>query len=229
VRGLITAIIDVSSSATLGQRIVTLTASDGGRSQCSCFEVKANLPLPSSTNPGAVVQGVKDFKLRVNGSNFAPGAVVSFSGDGKVTATAYPGNSVGTIYVSLNIASDALPGPRDIIVRNPDGSSGSCSNCFTVNPAPVIGRITPPQEPQGATHQTLQIFGAGFLDARPVVSFSGDGITVHRATPVNAGLIQVEISVSPTASTTARIVRIAGSDGSVSECGNCFSVSAGPV
>jgi hypothetical protein len=121
--------------------------------------------LPTSGNQGETISN-----FTVNGSNFQPGAIVSFSGDAGVSlrsVTIAPSQIVG----NLNIAIIAAVGSRDITVTNPDGQKVTMTSAFTVNAAsapsqPVItisptaltfGSVTP----RGSQTQTLTITNSG--------------------------------------------------------------------
>ncbi len=87
-------------------------------------------PAVSSCDPNS--GGRKDkLDVSVFGVDFQNGATVDF-GDGiAVRGVTFVGP--GQLVVSLRIGPRAARGPRDVTVTNPDGQSGTCAACFTVN------------------------------------------------------------------------------------------------
>jgi photosystem II stability/assembly factor-like uncharacterized protein len=85
-------------------------------------------------NPTSGIQGQTIPNFTVNGSNFQPGATLSFSGDAGIFVNS---STITTTQVSasISIAIFATTGPREVIVTNPDGQSASTG--FTVIAAPL--------------------------------------------------------------------------------------------
>ncbi len=87
----------------------------------------------TSVNPAAGKQG-ETLELTIFGANFHNGATVSFSGTGISVNSVSLVNS-SRIKANISIATNAAAGPRDVIVRNPDGQQALGPGVFTVEEA----------------------------------------------------------------------------------------------
>jgi hypothetical protein len=128
-------------------------------------------PTVSSVSPnsGSVSGGTT---LTIVGTNFAPGATVSFAG---TVATDV------TVVSSTSITATTPPqaaGAVSVRVTNPDSQSSTLANGYTYtspNPAPALTAITPNAGPaSGGTGVTIT--GANFLTGA-TVSFAGTAAT----------------------------------------------------
>ena len=155
-------------------------------------------PIIQSITPQQVSAGASGFTLSVVGSNFLPGATVSF-GSASLAAT-WQSSSELTAGVPSSLVTSA--GTFQVSVTNP-GTSSTPSNSkpFTVaanNPVPTITLpLVPSSLPAGSAAQTLTINGTGFLTSS-TVTFNG---TDHAAAYVNA--TQLTISLTSADLTTA--------------------------
>ena len=129
--------VDTAASAPLGVRDVTVTDPGNGVGTCTgCLTVAAG-PTVTSTSPVSRGGGAVNQVVGINGTNFAPGAVASFSGAGiTVTNTAYV--SPIRVNATISIAGGSAIGTRAVSVTNTDGGVGSCAACFTVNKTPNV-------------------------------------------------------------------------------------------
>jgi len=91
------------------------------------------VPTISSLTPSNGAQGAS-LAVTVTGSNFQPGATVSFGADVTVTSTTVFSST--QVSVALSIAATAATGPRDVTVTNPDGQAGILTGGFTVMAPP---------------------------------------------------------------------------------------------
>ena len=155
-------------------------------------------PIIQSITPQQVSAGASGFTLSVVGSNFLPGATVSF-GSASLAAT-WQSSSELTAGVPSSLVTSA--GTFQVSVTNP-GTSSTPSNSkpFTVaanNPVPTITLpLVPSSLPAGSPTQTLTINGTGFLSSS-TVTFNG---IAHAAAYVNA--TQLTISLTTADLTTA--------------------------
>ena len=69
--------------------------------------------------------------VQVTGLNFASGATVSFGERVNVQGVTFVDS--GQLDVRIKIHKQAASGPRDVTVTNPNGDTGTGTNCFTVN------------------------------------------------------------------------------------------------
>ncbi len=110
-------------------------ASGSGPLRVDNFQVQAvNTvdPLINSLSPNTIEAGSADFALTVTGSNFKPGAVVSFNGQSLVTTY----SSATSLIATVPAATVATAGSYPVAVTNP-GGVGSPAATFTVTPALV--------------------------------------------------------------------------------------------
>lgn len=120
-----------------------VTNSDFGSGACSgCFAVAASAPTVTKAEPAKVSQGASHEEVKITGSNFARGAVASFSGSG---ITVHSTKFVDTSHVIANItvSSGGATGNRDVVVSNTDSQLGSCLGCFTVTKRVTVSLSSP--------------------------------------------------------------------------------------
>ena len=68
----------------------------------------------------------------VTGRGFQPGVIASMPGGGVSIAVSYVHE--GLLHLRISILGNAASGPRDLILQNRDGSSGTLPNGFTITP-----------------------------------------------------------------------------------------------
>jgi len=88
-------------------------------------------PVLASVTPNIAVQGAADLLLTLRGSGFADSAAVLFSGDG-ITVTNVEYISPGELRVTMNIAENASPGFRNVILINADGGEDMAEQLFEI-------------------------------------------------------------------------------------------------
>lgn len=128
----LSAITTLNAPASLNFRL-QVSGSSGGNARIDNFQVQATNtvdPLLNGISPGTIEAGSTDFALTVAGSNFKPGAVVSFNGQN--LATTY--NSSTSLGATVPAAAVAVVGNYPVAVTNPDGAV-SPATTFTVTPA----------------------------------------------------------------------------------------------
>jgi trimeric autotransporter adhesin len=125
----LTANITISAGAATGARNVTVTNPDAGTGTCSgCFTVNTG-PTVTSVSPSSVAHSSTQ-NVTVNGTNFASGATVSFSGGVTVNSVTFVDSSHLTVNVTTG--GNSQKGTYNVTVTNPDAGTGTCTNCFTV-------------------------------------------------------------------------------------------------
>jgi CSLREA domain-containing protein len=164
----------------------------------------------TSLVPRVLGQGASWREVKINGSGFATGATLSFSGTGVVVKSLVVTSNV-VLTAKLSVDLTAAVGTRDVTVSNPDGTSGSCAGCFTVSAAPVVTSVSPSSLARGATNAVLDIFGSGFVSGAKV-SFAGTGVTVASVTRVDATHLRATVSVASTATTGAHSITVINPD-----------------
>jgi hypothetical protein len=174
-----------SNVAPPGYYMLFILNGSGVPSIASFVFLSSSGPAPTvssvSPNSGSVSGGTT---LTIVGTNFAPGATVSFAG---TVATDV------TVVSSTSITATTPPqaaGAVSVRVTNPDSQSSTLANGYTYtspNPAPALTAITPNAGPaSGGTGVTIT--GANFLTGA-TVSFAGTaatGVTVVSSTSITA-------------------------------------------
>jgi len=137
--------------------------------------------------------------ITIRGSGFLPGAKVLISTE---TGTLKTASSVQVISPEtiMAVTPAGNPGPKDVIIRNPDKQEMTIPEGFTYNPMPTIIRITPDfGAASGGTR--LIIEGTGFLQGARVMvgervgtTMVKDDMTIEAVTPPNRpGLWDVHV------------------------------------
>jgi hypothetical protein len=222
----LTAHIAVASNASVGNRSVTVTVSDGRSSACAdCFTVVAGPTVtdvtPNDLGPGAVKTAT------ITGSGFSAGVKVTVPGNG-VAVTSVSVVDSGHLSVGLSTAALAAPGPRDLIVSNPsDAGSTTCTACLTITVAPVVSDISP-STLGGSAQTSVTVSGANFVSGAKL-SFAGTGVAVLSQTFVDGTDLTATLSLAGSATPGARTVTVINPDGGKGYCATCFSVDAAPT
>lgn len=201
---------------------VTNPADGGTDTLVDGFTVTGSLPTVTSASPAAVAQGTTT-PVQVNGTGFAEGAVVTFSGTG-ITINSTTVVSSTRVDVSLTVAAAATPGPRTITVTNTDSQSASCVDCLTVNAAPTTTSIAPDTFIQGASGP-VTITGTAYA-ATPTVTASGTGVTFSDVVRVSATQLTATITVAAGATVGSRTLTVTNPDGGTSTCTGCLTITA---
>jgi hypothetical protein len=219
--------ISIESSASTGNRTVTVTNPDAGSdSQSNAFTVNS-APTVTQVSPGSRGQGASNQTITITGSRFESGAglAVSFSGTGiAVNSTSFV--STTEVTANVTIASNATTGARNVTVTNPDMSGATGSSAFTITAAPNVTSTSPSSRGQGATGQTVAIKGGGF--ASGATSSFGAGITVNSTTFKSSTELTANITIESGASTGARTVTVTNPDAGAGSLASAFSVNAAP-
>ena len=170
---------------------------------------------PASGNPGQTLEVV------ISGSGFESGAEPSFGGgiSGTVLST-----TPTSIRVRLEISSSAVPGARDVTVRNPiSGGSDTLPRGFTVGGGgPSVTAVDPSAGNPGQTLQ-VTIEGANFRTGARVAF--GDGITVN-VNSVSDGAIAARLTIGSSARIGARDVTVTNPDGRSATLSDAFTVES---
>ncbi|MDT7544868.1 MAG: hypothetical protein QOE99_978, partial [Actinomycetota bacterium] len=157
-----------------------------------CFQVLTGGALTAtSVTPPAVAAG-GSANVTVNGSGFARGTTIAVmlpdgSGpDTTITTNGAPTSSTGTAVTSgvttptkiqrrWTIGANSATGPRNVVVTNTDGTTATCTACFTVNGAPLtaVSPVAGDNSPNGAPVR-LTFSGTNLTSGDPSLVFVGD-------------------------------------------------------
>jgi len=124
----ITANITISSSATLGDRDVSVSTPGGMSTKTSGFTVNQVSVTITSVSPNQGNQG-ETLDVTITGTYFTGATAVSF-GSG-ITVNSFTVNSSNQITANITISSLAMLGDRDISVTTPEGTATKTAS-FTV-------------------------------------------------------------------------------------------------
>ncbi|MCP3683128.1 MAG: hypothetical protein GY861_10595, partial [bacterium] len=247
--------IDVSDTAIIGKKNVTITNPDlGYATKSNYFEIK-NKPEVDIISPDTRARGVAGSTITIlgDGPYFQSGLEVWFS----TSSTGYPADvkiDTGTIadftissfkLQDFDVAADAQLGERYILIRNPDsGEAVSIIGVLEIVSAltldasgiTVVGANPTYQLGQNVTDKTVKITGIGFESGvgESNVSFdvSADSITVNSVTWKSSTLIEVVVDVSSMCPVGDRTVYVENPEsGSVASRNdaNYFTIGAMPV
>lgn len=208
-----------ATGALIGERLggpqgrlasgLTINASSsGGTSGTANFPVVASYPTPaisalSPSSASATSAGGVGFTLVVTGSNFAPGATVSFNGS---SIAPQPGATSTQLTVVVP-ASDLManPGAANVTVSNPAASGGSAPTSpafaftFTGPVASTISSISPlGSVVNPAQDVQLTISGSNF-GSTSTVNINGFNLTPNPATSSTTLVVDLPHGDLPTA------------------------------
>ena len=228
----ITVTVDIAGSATPGvaNPTVTTAAPDSQSGTCigGCFTVNAK-PSVTSISPNARAIGSAPVTITVTGTGFQTGQTPTLSLGNGVTVSNVTVVNPTSVTATVAIANNAIPGPRDATVTNPDGGSSTTTNAFTVDAAPIINTVTPATIQRGATGVDITISGSNFNTTDTAVTFSGTGLTITQTTRTSANVVVVRVNADTAAPLGARDVTVTNNDGGNVTKANALSVLSNPV
>ncbi|MBX5480258.1 MAG: IPT/TIG domain-containing protein [Myxococcaceae bacterium] len=165
-----------------------------------------------SPNQGSTLGGTA---FTLTGSDFQPGATVSFGGVAATNLTVTATEITGTTPAHG-------PGKVNVVVTNPDGQSATIANAFTFVVPPIATSLSPVNGPaSGGTRITIS--GLNFA--------SGATVTVggSPATSVNVVNANTITAVTPPGTPGTVDVTVTNPDGQFSTLTNAFTWVAPPV
>jgi len=205
----------VLASVVAGTAVAVLLAGSSGVALAG-----GSSPVVTSVEPN-LGQGATGAPVVVQGVYFVQGSVLSFPGAGvTVASTMFVSNT--KLRALVSVAPDAPAGVRGATVTNPNGLSGTCEACFTVDTGPKPASASPPSGARGAT-LVVQVLGSDFQDPSKVRF--GQGVAVTLVSFVGSGELDVTISISPSARLGSRDVGVLSvADRGRGACPACFTV-----
>jgi len=159
----------------------------------SFSSVSNPVPVLTSLSPSSKTVGSAGFTLTVNGSNFVPGATVSWNNSARSTTF------VSSVQVTAQILTSdlATAGTVPVIVTNPPpGGGASNSLTFTINnPRPNVTSISPSSATAGGPGFTLTVNGSNFVTSS-VVNWNGAArtTTFSSSTRLTAAISAADIA-----------------------------------
>jgi outer membrane protein assembly factor BamB len=190
--GQMTGLISVQPSVAPGTYKLYVTNPDGGVGSCACVTVAADpQPTLTSVSPGAVGQQ-NNQTLTLTGTGFTTNSTVAFSA-ANVTIKSVTYVSPTSLSAYIYVPSTAPTGASDVTVTTPGGSA-TCSGCLTIDPHPVLTKLSPNTIPNGTTAQ-ITVTGSNFVTGLNV-TVTIPGATVGTPTQVTATSFTVPVTVA---------------------------------
>lgn len=186
-----------TTAAATGTYTVTIsdptTASPSAGTTTMSLVVAAPPPVATSVAPTTINQGASAVRFTITGTGFLPGVTLSIAPAG-LSASQVAVVSPTQLTFSGSAAANAAPGPRSIVVVNPDAQRSKPVTVNVVVPPTTVSSVSPPALVPGAQSAVLTIRGANF---RPgiTVSFASNAVTNEGVAVVNANLLRITVSV----------------------------------
>src|SRR5205809_330757 len=124
----------------------------------------------------------------------------------------------GYLIVQVTVAADAAPGSRTLTITNPDGTSTSLPDAFTITappppspPPPTVTSVAPNTQAQHTNGVGHYVFGTDFQPGA-TVAFSGTGVTVDSTSFNSSTLLGLFATVTGGAALTARTITVTNPD-----------------
>ncbi|HKQ73511.1 MAG TPA: IPT/TIG domain-containing protein [Blastocatellia bacterium] len=136
----------------------------GGTSNALTLMINFAPPVITFVSPTSAVAGGPAFQLQVLGTNFAPGSVVRWNGQDRMTTQ----TSVTELSAQITAADIANVGSAQVTVFSPPPGAG-LSNAFSFNitqaarPIPRLTAISPDNAEAGGPAFTLTVTGQNFV------------------------------------------------------------------
>jgi hypothetical protein len=191
---------DVANGGTLALRVFNPTPG-GGPSNELTLTITFAAPTITSISPVSAVAGGPAFLLTVVGTNFAPGTVVKWNGENRVTTIL----SVTELTANITAADIAARGSATITVMSAAGTSAAVS--FAINeaarPIPRITALNPSSVEAGGPSLTLAVTGTNFV-SDSVVRWNGQPrpTTFANSTQLTAQISAADLATIGTAQVT---------------------------
>ena len=211
----------------------TVTATNAAGTGPPSTPSVAVVPNPPPPTANAVVggpfpQGSQQVTLVIDGSNFPPGASVRVAGGGvNLSNVAVIGPM--TIEATASVDQSALLGPRDVVVKTPEGSA-TCTGCLAVSAAPTLTNLAPSAVARGAS-VPVQITGSGIETGATLQIVGGTSGRVaigNVAVTSNTGLT-AQVTAGAHATTGPYSITLTNPDHSSATCAGCLTVIAAPA
>ncbi|MEX1113130.1 MAG: IPT/TIG domain-containing protein [Patescibacteria group bacterium] len=204
----IEATFEITETAALGSRDVTVTTS-GGTTAVTTFTVNPPAPTLTAVSPTTGVQG-NTVAVTLTGTNFVAGATVAVSGS-NVTVSNVTVVSATSVTADFAIASGAALGDRNVTVTTAGGTTGAST--FTVNPpAPTLTTVSPVTGVQGTT-VSVTLTGTNFISGATTVAVSGSNITVSNVSVSSGTSLTADFVVGSSAALGDRNVTVTTAGG----------------
>jgi hypothetical protein len=191
-------------------------------------------PVIAGVSPSTIESG-KTSDVTISGKYFLDGARVSITPSGGSSIGGVKWLSAETIVASVVVATNAVPGARDVTVTNPNQQSATASRSLTIVatspsptpsvPAPVVTGVSPKSLEVGQTAE-LAISGKSFDSAVRLTFTPASGISID-SLKVSSDIIRAIVSVEKNAPPGAIDVTVTNSDGQYHSAKAAITIRAG--
>lgn len=171
-------------------------------------------------SPSLAGQAGTSKKIAIYGSGFSAGTTVSFGAG--ITTKSVAVLSSTRLNATIDTSSAAVVGTRNITVTRANGSSKTCTACFTVDTKPVPTSLDVSTLARGAS-VTTSLRAAGVVHG-VTVSVAGGGVTAT-VTGVIPGRADLTLTATASAAAGPRTLTVTNPDGGSGACTNCLTVS----
>jgi len=164
------------------------------------------VPVTSGLAPNNLNEGSSAFSLVVQGTDFAPGAVVRWNGTDRTTAFV----SATELQASIDATDVATAGSATVTVFNQaPGGGESNPQTFTINalpgnPVPALANLNPDTAIEGSSAFVLTVDGSGFVP-NSVVRWDGAD---RQTTYISATQLQAVVNATDIANAGAASVTV---------------------
>jgi hypothetical protein len=163
-------------NAGFAQVLVTNPAPGGGPSNAFQLRVDNPAPVLTSLSPAQAGIGEDSLVVRVMGTGFVAASAVQVDGFSRTS------RRISATEMRVVLGAQELSFPHTLSVRvaspQPGGGLSNALSLVLVNPAPVIGALTPAQTEAGRDSLVVRVQGTGFL-ALSVGRFQGAARTTR--------------------------------------------------
>jgi hypothetical protein len=232
--GEIVAVVTLQPDAAPGRRDVTVTSGGLAATCAGCFTVTAR-PLVESI--AAVGQRALNHADPLQATGFVAGTTLATTvrgvtmGPPQPIIAATPARStpaaVAYNYVtSVTVDASVAPGRYDVVARNPDGGTSTCSGCLVVDPPPAIDAKRTSLVLQRGSTAPIQVYGQGISGGASLL-VAGAGLTpAAQALALGDGYWRGTVTASGSAALGPQAITVVNPDGGTDVCGTCLSVIA---
>ena len=204
----------IPAAGSSGTRDVAVTSTSHGSATCTACFTYNPLPTVTAVSPdnGPLVGGTA---VAITGANFADvtGASIGNAGLQNVIV-------VNSTKITGTVPASGSSGPQNVAVTSTSRGDGFCAACFTYNPLPTIGGVTP---------------GIGLLSGGTSVTITGTGFppivdSVRFGSALLGSLVRVSgtqiVGVTPAGGTGSADVSVYAVSAGSASCTQCFTYLA---
>ena len=151
----------------------TDTANYNSASATATISVTNAAPAITSISPATILVGTSGVNIMINGTGFAPTAIVKFNGASRPTA--FITSTLLTVVIPGSDLSTAGSVPITVVNPAPGGGTSAPFNFDVVNPAPIVTSVTPNFATTGDVDTIISVSGVNFVGGSKV-QFAGTAL-----------------------------------------------------